>query len=565
MSETQHIQQQLEATQVRIKNLSQQLAAARDTARHIQAQLHDQFEQQQHHVAQLEANIQRLQWIINTSPATTYACLASPPYPCTFVSQSLELVLGYTPEELITEPNFWQQHLHPEDAPHVFAAHVQLFEQGKLQHDYRVRHRDGHYIWVRDHLVLLRDADGHPAEIVGFFNDVSDSKQGETQINHQLTAIEAAADGIAILKNGVYFYLNRAHLEIFGYTQAEELLGQSWTVLYGPEELARFEQEVMPALARNGVWMGEAVATRKDGTTFDERLSLTITEDGWLICVCADITVRKQAELALQRTNQELARATRLKDEFLANMSHELRTPLNAILGMTEALQEEVFGPITDSQRDSLTIVESSGSHLLSLINDILDVAKIEAGQVELDYGWVNVSQLCHASLDLVQPQAQQKRLCLDTQIPQALPNVYGDERRLRQLLVNLLSNAVKFTPYGGRITVTATYQPFSQKTAAPPPTSSHPQNTPGASVGTLTLAVADTGIGISPEDMEKLFQPFVQVNRSLNREYDGTGLGLVLVKRIAEMHGGQVNLTSELGLGSCFTIHLPLAAIPSA
>ncbi|MBD2465901.1 PAS domain S-box protein [Oscillatoria sp. FACHB-1407] len=1100
MAKEHHIQQQLEAAQAQIHQLSQQLAAERDAACQVQAQLQGQIEQQQRYIAELEAQTTYLQWIINTSPATTYSCEAVSPYSCIYVSQSLETILGYTPEEFKAEPDFWEQRLHPEDVPGVSAVIPILFEQGKLQHDYRICHRDGHYVWIRDALVLLRDPQGVPQQMVGFFTDISEQKRldaerqhteqlveqelqriakenrqfretlttqeatyrhlfdrnpqpmwvydletlrflavndvaiakygyssaeflamtiadicppeevprllenvaqassgldmagvwqhslrdgriiqveivsyalefegrraelvmaqdvtdrirveqalrhseeryrllvelapqlvwsadlagrniyvstrmseyigllpeelmnfdwqavvhpddlgavrdrwiesvqtgipyeteyrirradgeyrwhliqairvqdnpemqwlgmatdihdrkqaelalqdlnqsleqkvaertaelltseaklqailnyspsliyvrdlegrhtlvnqayldlfgctqeavvgktnhdlfppaiaaaiqanderllqlGELQqfektvrvngedrsflsnkfllrdsqgevyalcgmstditdrkamevalqasydrlqamlaalpdhvfrvnregvyldfypsnstleitgldtlvgrtmtdvlppevaqahlhrieqalntqtvqvseqqveangtrlirevrvapcgtdevlfiirditerkrieawFNRQLAAIEAAIDGIAILQDNKYLYLNRAHLELFGYDQAEELVGQSWTILYSPEELARFEREILPILARDGAWVGEAIATRKDGTTFDEQLSLTLAEDGLLICISGDISDRKQAELDLQRTNAELARTTRLKDEFLANMSHELRTPLNAILGMTEGLQEEVFGPLTDRQRRSLTTIETSSNHLLSLINDVLDVAKIEADQLELDYGAVNVSLLCNSSLTLVKQQAHKKCLHLETHVPNNLPDLYGDDRRLRQTLVNLLSNAIKFTPEGGRITVTAFYTPLAPEAIANNRELIHPQGDPSATVGILTLMVADTGIGISSENAKKLFQPFIQIDSALNRQHEGTGLGLALVKRITEMHGGKVELTSEVGSGSCFTLQLPIMVIPS-
>jgi CheY-like chemotaxis protein len=231
---------------------------------------------------------------------------------------------------------------------------------------------------------------------------------------------------------------------------------------------------------------------------------------------------------------------------------------------MTEGLQEKVFGPLTDRQRRSLTTIETSGNHLLSLINDVLDVSKIESGQLELDYAAVNMSLLCNSSLTLVKQQAHKKYLHLETHVPSTLPEIYGDERLLRQMLVNLLSNAVKFTPEEGRITVTAAYTALSPEAIASNRDLIHPEVDPAATVGILTLSVADTGIGISPENAKKLFQPFIQIDSALNRQYQGTGLGLALVKRIAEIHGGKVALTSAVGSGSCFTLQLPIIPIPT-
>ncbi|MBW4520617.1 MAG: response regulator [Scytolyngbya sp. HA4215-MV1] len=256
-----------------------------------------------------------------------------------------------------------------------------------------------------------------------------------------------------------------------------------------------------------------------------------------------DITDRKQSEAQLQQTNEELARATRLKDEFLANMSHELRTPLNAILGMTEGLQEQVFGNINERQLKALQTIESSGTHLLELINDILDVAKIEAGQIELTYTSTSIHHLCQSSLAFIKQQALQKNIQVQVKLPTHLPNLVVDERRTRQVLINLLNNAVKFTPEGGQITLQV-QRPTPQDRAD--------------SVCWVRFSVTDTGIGITPENIKKLFQPFVQIDSALNRQYTGTGLGLSLVKRIVELHGGRVGVTSDLGVGSCFTIDLP-------
>jgi signal transduction histidine kinase/ActR/RegA family two-component response regulator len=264
-----------------------------------------------------------------------------------------------------------------------------------------------------------------------------------------------------------------------------------------------------------------------------------------LIGTITDIAERKQAEAQLQITNAELVRANRLKDEFLANMSHELRTPLNAILGMTEGLQEKVFGTINPEQLKALQTIERSSSHLLSLINDILDLAKIGAGQLELDCSAIAVSSLCNSSLAFIKQQALNKRIQLESKLPSHLPALLVDERRVRQVLINLLNNAVKFTPEGGQIILEVTpLRPPQTIDPLPPPF--------------LELAVIDTGIGIAAENIDKLFQPFIQIDGALNRQYEGTGLGLSLVKRLVELHGGQVGVTSELGVGSRFTMTLP-------
>jgi len=295
-------------------------------------------------------------------------------------------------------------------------------------------------------------------------------------------------------------------------------------------------------------------------TDLYQQLQLELTERQ----VAQEQLSASNQQLAL--SNQQLARATRLKDEFLANMSHELRTPLNAILGLTEGVLEGVFGPLTDKQRKSLQTVERSGRHLLSLINDILDVAKIEAGEVELDCMNVSVKSLCETSLVFIKQQAQKKNIQLIHHIPDHLPNLWGDERRLHQILINLLNNAVKFTPDGGRITLTVrrvvptvpmehSHLPGIERVSIYRPT---PPDDP-SDQAYVEIAITDTGIGIAPENLVKLFQPFVQIDSALNRQYEGTGLGLALVKQLVELHGGAISVFSRLDIGSTFTVSLPV------
>jgi PAS domain S-box-containing protein len=248
----------------------------------------------------------------------------------------------------------------------------------------------------------------------------------------------------------------------------------------------------------------------------------------------------EERTVELRAANLELARAARLKDEFLASMSHELRTPLNAILGMSETLQELVYGPLNEEQLDSLHTIEESGRHLLSLINDILDVSKIEAGKLELQIGPVSIESTCRASMQFIKQEAHEKRIKISLTHDSAVTTLQADGRRLKQILVNLLSNAVKFTPEGGAIGLEVVGD---------------------AQRGLAHFAVWDTGIGISEEDKRRLFRPFVQLDSSLSRQYSGTGLGLALVHRLTKMHGGSVSLESEVGKGSRFTVSLPWQA----
>ena len=258
-----------------------------------------------------------------------------------------------------------------------------------------------------------------------------------------------------------------------------------------------------------------------------------------------DVTERKAADLKLKETHAELERATRLKDEFLANMSHELRTPLNVILGMAEGLREEVFGMLNIEQRDALFAIEESGAHLLALINDILDLSKIEAGQLEMIYRPVDVKQLCRSSLTFVRQLAHKKEIDLSLGLPNDLPEISLDERRMRQVLINLLNNAVKFTHVGGRVSLDVLLLDDSVNP------DSH----------FIRFAVSDTGIGIPADKLDAIFEPFVQIESALNRRYEGTGLGLGLVRRIVDLHGGNVAVRSEIGAGSQFVIDLPFSA----
>jgi signal transduction histidine kinase/CheY-like chemotaxis protein len=277
-----------------------------------------------------------------------------------------------------------------------------------------------------------------------------------------------------------------------------------------------------------------------------------------LLAACRMLGVaieRAQAEERLRQINEELEQASQLKSEFLASMSHELRTPLNSILGFSDLLLRQ-FDSLTLRQTKYLRVIEDSGQHLLQLINDILDLSKIESGKVELELEPVSIPDLCLQCQEMVQPRVNKKRLTLSLDLDDRLTQANLDERRVRQILINLLSNAVKFTPEGGQIKLSCqiAYGNQLQSEMYRPDCSPINLSTPY-----VCIAVEDTGIGIPSEKWHLLFRPFQQIDASLTRQHEGTGLGLALTKRLAELHGGTVSLESVANQGSTFRVWLPL------
>ncbi|NHM27745.1 hypothetical protein G7K71_12300 [Desulfofundulus sp. TPOSR] len=241
----------------------------------------------------------------------------------------------------------------------------------------------------------------------------------------------------------------------------------------------------------------------------------------------------------------ELEAASRLKSEFLASMSHELRTPLNAIIGFAQVLQKQYYGPLTEKQSTYVEYILTSGQHLLSLINDILDLSKIEAGKMELDLSPVSIHEVIQNSLLMVRERAKRHGITLSWQVAEDVPQVTADERKMKQIIYNLLTNAVKFTPEGGSVRVTARLAADGGEKAA------------GSYV---EISVTDTGIGIPLSEQERIFEPFVQLESGHARQYEGTGLGLALVRRLVELHGGRIRVYSEgEGKGSTFSFTLPV------
>src|SRR5215469_9138477 len=391
---------------------------------------------------------------------------------------------------------------------------------------------------------------------------ISNEEAREDRAERQLRELlEAAPDAIMqVDETGRIVLLNRVAEVMFGYPR-EELLGQPVEVLI-PLELRsahvhhRGNYNAHPATRAMGLGL-ELWALRRDGSRFPVEISLSPaqSEEGVRVtAIIRDITERKRAEeklrslqeayvrdltstnRELELRNREIERANRLKSEFLASMSHELRTPLHTIIGFSELLGEELEGALNEKQRRFVGHIHKDALHLLELINDILDLSKIESGRLALRPEVFDIPTAIEEALAPFRSLSQAKSITLETDI-EAPSAIDADRLRFKQILINLLSNAVKFTPEGGRIRVSATTRN-----------------------GFAVVSVADTGVGIPKEAQEAVFDKFYQVGATTKGVREGTGLGLAITKQLVEEHGGSIQLESVPGKGSCFTFTIPLA-----
>jgi len=470
------------------------------------------------------------------------------------VNPAMEDITGYCREELL-QMNVADLYVNPEQRKPILDETAS--GTGKVTKELRFRKKDGTEIVISDTKSAVRGDDGKVLHFDGIIEDITERKQAEEGLIRLSNAVKMSTDSIVIGDlEAKIIDVNEATLKMYGTDNMRDLIGKNSFELIAPEDREKALEGMREVLEKGYVKDREYHIITKDGSQILVEMNSSIMKDAdgkpiGFVSVSRDITERKQAEAALRGMNarlraqqkelteksRELEVASQAKSEFLASMSHELRTPLNAVIGFSELMVDGIPGDINEEQRQCLSDILSSGQHLLDLINDVLDLSKVEARKIELKLENLNLADIINNVAQTVKPMLDDNRHKLRVNVEEGLPQVRADKSRLRQIFLNLLSNAVKFTPAGGELGIEA-----------------------GRNSDWCQVSVIDNGTGIRQEDQERIFEAFTQVDTLPDGKKEGTGLGLTVTKQLVELGGGRIWVESEYGKGSKFAFTLPLA-----
>ncbi len=483
-----------------------------------------------------------------------------------YCSPGLWTLLGYKPGEIPSTPQAWTTLIHPDDLP-AYRATVEKQLAGSItfiDHEYRVLAAGGSWRWLHARAkTVARNSGGTPSRIIGTLQDITARKEAEVALRlsqaatRKLSLVASRTDNLVIIArpDGAVEWVNESFERVLEYSLADVTGRHPSDFMVGPDTNPRTLRRIQSAMLRGEGLSTDIASYSKSGRKFHLHLEIQAArnEAGQLenfIAILADITSRVETEHNLRRAKSEADAASKAKSEFLASMSHEIRTPMNGVIGMTSLLLDT---RLDSEQRDYVSTIRNSGEALLTIINDILDFSKIESGKMELERLPFELSLCLEDVLDLLSVPAAAKKLELAYHVADDVPAwIQGDVTRLRQILVNLVNNAVKFTP-AGTVSITVRRLPSAAISETSP-----------ASL-TLEFAVTDTGIGIPPDRLDRLFRAFSQVDSSTTRKFGGTGLGLAICQRLCALMGGDIHVTSTPGAGSSFifTIHTEAMPVP--
>jgi PAS domain S-box-containing protein len=419
------------------------------------------------------------------------------------------------------------------------AAHPERYERNENEN---VR-RNGERVWIAWTNKPVYDHSGQLAEVLCIGNDITELKRAEMQLRIFQKFADNAGEGLAIADIvGRIINMNTALLHMLGETEWTPGQDKNFMDCFRMEQRQRLQKEILPVLFNRGDWTGEMDVLTRDGRQIPTLTNLFLIRDDagqpkYICELITDMTHQKEAELEILRAKDIAESADRIKSAFLASMSHELRTPLNSIIGFTGILLQGLAGPLNEEQKKQMGMIQKSARHLLQLINDVLDISRIEAGQLNLSIEQYDLSESFKSVLRIIRPMAEKKGLKFVVDIDSEVGIIVSDRRRVEQILINLVNNAIKFTD-NGEVRIKSTVDGMW-----------------------LITSITDTGIGISPQNITTLFQMFRQIDTGLARSYEGTGLGLSICRPLVEMLGGEIWAASEgEQKGSTFTFTLPLA-----
>jgi PAS domain S-box-containing protein len=503
----------------------------------LNAELHSEIEE--HKLTEDALRISEEKFRITFEDASIGMCLTCLDGRFILVNNAMSSLLGYTKEEMFNKK--FTDFAFQDDTELNLDWMDKMISGQLLTHRFEKRYlnKNGNAVFADVNLTLIRDSKHTPLFFVAYLVDITERKQAEKQIALLAHAVKGISECISITdeKDNLIF-VNDAFLKTYGYTE-KELLGKHISIVRAQNEETISEyNKILPATISGG-WKGEIINRKKDGTEFPVNLSTSVikvdeNKSMALIGVATDISENKKMLAELIAAKNRAEEMNRLKSNFMANMSHELRTPLVGLLGISETMKSETDG---ECQKNA-EIIHESGLRLLKTITEILNFSKLESDKVDVNYSVVNLTKLLTNKIKFYQNMALQKGVTISKSFSQEDIHFKTDEKLLHEIIDNLFSNAVKFT-HSGNINIAIEIQD-----------------------GSLYIKISDTGIGIPEDKLEIIFEEFRQISEGMSRNYEGTGLGLTIVKKYARLLNGDVYAVSKFGAGSTFTIRLPFTSV---